>query len=260
MSDSDTPWALVTGASAGIGEALARQLAARGYGIALTARRQGRLEQLADDIRAVHGVETRVLVADLADPQAPTRLAEAVAGLRVEVLVNNAGLGSRGAFLERPWPEHAAFIQVMVTALTELTHRLLPAMVERRRGYLLNVASVAGLMPGTPGRTLYGGIKAYVIAFSEALAAEQKANGIRVCALCPGFTHSEFHDVNQTRQEVSQLPELLWMDAETVAREGLDALMEGQTVHVNGLPNRAITTVLRLLPRKLARQLVGLRN
>jgi len=250
-------WALVTGASAGIGEALARELAARGYAVALSARRKERLEAIAADLRRDHGVRTEVVAADLADPEAPARLAETLSDRRVEILVNNAGFGSRGPFLTLPWSEHAAAIQVMVTALTELTHRFLPAMVERRRGYVLNVASVAGLMPGTPGRTLYGGIKAYVVGFSESLSAEHASDGIGVTALCPGFTYSEFHDVVGNRDKVSQLPKALWMDAATVAREGVEGLLAGRPVVVNGVPNRLVLSTLRLLPRSLARRVVA---
>lgn len=252
-----TRWALVTGASAGIGRALAIELAARGYAMALTARREDRLAELAEALRREHRVETEVLASDLADPGAPERLVAALGDRPVEVLVNNAGFGSRAAFLELPWSEHAAAIQVMVTAVTELTHRLLPTMVERRRGYVLNVASVAGLMPGTPGRTLYGGIKAYVVGFSESLSAELASDGVRVTALCPGFTHSEFHDVVGNRDAVSRLPDVLWMDAATVAKQGVEALFAGRTVLVNGLSNRAVLSALRLLPRGLARRLVA---
>jgi len=244
---------LVTGASAGIGAALARVFAANAFDIVLTARRRERLEALGAELRERHGCGVHVIPADLADPGAPERLVREIAsaGLRVDALVNNAGYGLPGGFLSCGWDDHRAFIQVMVTAVAELCHRLAPGMVERRQGWIINVASVAGLVPAAAGHTLYGAAKALVIRFSESLARELRPHGVHVTALCPGFTRTEFHDVNQMRQTVDRLPRWMWLDADRVAREGFDAVRRGEIVHVNGRRYRALLQLARLAPATL---------
>ena len=251
-------WALVTGASAGIGAEFARVFAENGFSVVLTARREDRLATLARELEERHRVKTQVIAENLADPQAPVRLFDAVRqrGIDIDALVNNAGFGARQSFRETPWADHAAFLQVLVTAVVHLTHLFEPGMVQRRWGRIINVASVAGLLPGAPGRTLYGPAKAFLIKFSEALALEHGRDGVHVTALCPGFTYSEFHDVVGNRKQVSRLPKLLWMDAETVARQGFDAVMRGDPVYVNGLANRAITMLTRLAPQRAAHRLI----
>lgn len=253
-------FALVTGASAGIGRAIARELAGRGTPLVLSARRADRLELLAEELGGQ--VRCEVLPADLADPAAPARMVAMLAerGLHVSTLVNNAGYGLPGAFHGADWNAHAAFLQVMVTSVCELTHRLLPAMQARGRGAVLNVASLAGHVPGSAGHTLYAASKAFMIKFSQSLALENASRGIRVCALCPGFTYSEFHDITGTREQVSRMPDWMWMDADTVARDGLDALERGEVVYVPGRANRAIKAVMSLLPDKLALRLVQKRS
>lgn len=250
--------ALVTGASSGIGEAFASELARRGYALVLTARRRDRLEALAEDLRARHGVRVEVVVEDLADPEAPRRLVKAVSarGIVVDVLVNNAGYGVPGKYVRTTWPQQQAFLQVMVVAVAELTHRLLPGMLERRWGRVINVASLAGLLPGVAGHTLYAASKALLVKFSESLALETSGTGVHVTAVCPGFTYSEFHDLTGTRDQVSRLPRFMWLDAATVAREGCDASARGVAVHVNGRVNAAIATLARVLPQWLVLALV----
>lgn len=254
--------ALITGASAGIGTAFARELAVRGHALILTARRADRLDALAAQLRAQHGVDVRCIPADLADPGAPQALCEDIArrGLVVEMLVNNAGYGVTGTFLSRDWPTHAAFIQVMMTAPTELCHRLLPGMRERGDGRIVNVASLAGLLPAPAGHTLYAAAKAYLIKLSQALALENRAHGIKVCALCPGFTYSEFHDVNGARELVKDTPKWLWMEAEPVVRDALDVLERGEVVRVSGGVNRTIKRLFKLLPDRLALHLIDRRG
>lgn len=253
---------LVTGASAGIGAAFARELAARGHALILTARRAERLEGLAAELRARHGVDVQCIPCDLADPAAPQFLCAEAArrDLAIDTLVNNAGYGVTGTFLSQPWPTHADFIQVMMTAPTELCHRLLPGMRARGGGRIVNVASLAGLLPAPAGHTLYAASKAYLIKFSQALALENRAHGVRVCALCPGFTYSEFHDVNGARELVKDMPRWLWMDAEPVAREALAALERGEVVHVSGRVNRVIKGLFKLLPDRLALSLIDRRG
>jgi short-subunit dehydrogenase len=251
---SHAQWALVTGASAGIGAAFARELAARGYSLVLTARRLDRLDALAADLREKHAVRVECVVADLADPLAPATLCDTIAerGIAIDVLINNAGYGVPGSFLAPSWKTHADFIQVMMTVPCELVYKLLPGMRERRFGRIANIASLAGLVPGSAGHTLYAASKAFLIKFSQSLALENSATGVNVCAVCPGFTYSEFHDVVGTRKTVSKMPAWMWLDAERVAREGLDATERGDVVYIPGRINRLIKTVTKLVPDALA--------
>ena len=248
-----TRTALITGASSGIGEALAEVFASKGWDLIITARREDRLRTVAERLRQVHGRRVDVVVTDLAVRGAAAMLCEAVAarGRTVDALVNNAGFGVSGFFVTSSWERHETFLQVMVVAVAELTHRLLPGMIERGYGRILNVASLAGLAPPTAGHTLYAASKAFVIRFSESLAQEVERHGIHVTAVCPGFTLSEFHDVSGTRAIVSKMPPIMWMDAPTVARQGYDAVMAGKRVHVPGALNSSLATLSRILPRPL---------
>jgi short-subunit dehydrogenase len=247
----DRRLALVTGASAGIGAAFARIYASHGYDVALTARRADRLTRLSEEISLRFGVETLVLPADLARPEAPAQILEALAahGREADVLVNNAGYGLAGSFSETRWEDQAAFLQVMLHAPTELAHRLLPGMVERRFGRIVNVASLAGLVPGSAGHTLYGAVKAYMVRMSQSLHLENLSTGVHVTALCPGFTFSEFHDVNETREQISKAtPDWLWMGADEVAAGGYEAAEANRPISVPGAPNKAIAAVAKALP------------
>ncbi|UGB39692.1 SDR family NAD(P)-dependent oxidoreductase [Frateuria soli] len=248
------PLSLVTGASAGIGAAFARELASRGHDLVLVARRSDRLHALAGELHEGHGVRAHVLAADLADPAAPRQLVDAVhaRGLRVDWLINNAGYGVPGTFEASDWKVHADFLQVLLTAPTELAWRLLPGMRERGHGRIVNVASLAGLVPGSAGHTLYAASKAYLIKFSQSLSLENRHSGVHVCALCPGSTWSEFHDVTGTRALVGKLPRFMWQDAQAVVREGIEAVERGEAVHVTGRVNRAIKALAKLTPDRLA--------
>lgn len=247
--------ALVTGASAGIGEAFARVLAARGYDLILTARRRDRLDRLAETLRQKDGVRTLVIVEDLADPEAPSRLMAAIAsaGWRVDLLVNNAGYGVPGSYAVTTWAAQRDLLQVLVVAVAHLSHLVLPGMIERQWGRIINVASLAGLMPGVAGHTLYAASKAFVITCSESLALEGARHGVLVSASCPGFTLSEFHDVTGTRDRVSQMPSFMWSDADTVARESYEAVMAGRPIYTPGRVNRTLALLGRLLPRRVVR-------
>ena len=253
------PHALVTGASSGIGADIAREYARRGKPLVLTARRAERLEALAEELRPL--VPVVVLPADLADRDAPAQLFAATnaRGIFVDTLVNNAGYGVPGRFLSAGWKTHADFLQVMVTSLAELTHLYLPAMEAAGRGRILNVASLAGLVPASPGHTMYGATKAWLIRFSECLALEMKTRGVHVTALCPGFTYTEFHDANGMRATVSKLPKWLWQDSATVARLGVDAVEAGRARVVTGAVNRLLAGLSKYLPERLAKALVGSR-
>ena len=249
--------ALITGASAGIGMALVRVFAARGFDVVLTGRRAERLTALAKELRETHGVEARAIPADLALPETPAKLLGALqeAGVTIDVLVNNAGYGVAGLYRETPWEAQRDFLQVLVTAPCELAHRLVPAMTRRGYGRILSVASVAGLMPGSASHTIYGGAKALLIKFSQSLHSEQQGTGVFVSALCPGFTMSEFHDVNGTRSAMGRLPKFLWLSAERVAEDGYRALMKNEAVCIPGAQYRLISTIARLLPMNLAYRL-----
>lgn len=251
-------WALVTGASAGIGEAFAVALAGRGANVILTARRGDRLDALAAKLRSAHGVETLSVAADLARADAPEKIAAAIAaaGKEVDILVNNAGYGQPGHFEEADWATHRDFIELMMTSYVRLVHLFLPGMQARRYGRIINVASVAGLVPGAAGHTLYGAVKAFLVSFSQSLAAENIGKGVNVSALCPGFTFSEFHDVNNTRSLVSALPRYMFMEARPVAETALDAVERGHVVFVPGLWNKFVVWLIKALPRPWAAAMV----
>jgi len=242
--------ALITGASSGIGEAFAEVFAAYGFDVVLVARRADRLQQVAETLMARHGVAAHVFVRDLAAPQSVDELCRELdaRGLVIDALINNAGYGVPGTFLAPSWSQHAAQMQVMMSAPAELTYRLLPSMLARRYGRIVNVASLAALAPAPAGHTLYPAAKAFVVRFSEALSHEVRDAGVHVTAVCPGFTFSEFHDRTGTRERVSRLPRFLWMDAATVARQGYAAVMAGKTMYVNGRINLAIAVLSRSLP------------
>ena len=253
-----TKTALVTGASAGIGEEFARALAQDGFDLVLVARRRERLEALAQQLAKDHSVRVHVLPEDLADPAAPVRIHSALAqlGVHIDMLINNAGGGIKQMFAQTDWSEHAQLLQVQVVASAHLTHLLLPAMIERGYGRIIQVASLAGLMPGAPTSTLYPAAKSFLVKFSESMAAELSESGVHVCAVCPGFTRSEFHDVMGTRAVVSKLPTFMWQDARSVAREGINAVHSNKTVYVTGTINQLLASAVRVLTPGLARKMM----
>jgi hypothetical protein len=243
--------ALITGASSGIGAALARVYASHGYDLALTARRADRLHQLADEARLRFGVESLVIPADLARPEAPDEVLAAIDanGRVVDALVNNAGYGLPGSYATTSWADQQAFLQVLVTAVCALTHKSLPGMLERRFGRIVNVASLAGLTPAAPGHTLYGPAKALVIRFSQGLHLETQGTGVHVSALCPGLTYSEFHDVTGVRDQVTgSTPTWMWLGADEVAQAGYEAAEANRPICVTGAPNKAIAALSKLIP------------
>ena len=253
---------LIMGASAGIGAEFAQQYAALGWDVALTARRLDRLETLANELQELHGICAIPITADLSQPDAPSQILETLAGKdrHVDALVNNAGYGLPGTFFSTTWEDQAAFIRVLYTAPLELTHRILPGMAERKYGRIINVASLAGYAAGSAGHTLYASVKAGLIKFSESLNAECEALGhtdIHCTALCPGFTWSEFHDVNGTREDTNKMPKWMWMDAAPVVRQGIEAVNRGQPVVVPGLVNKGLATLTRILPEPVGRAMVG---
>lgn len=248
--------ALVTGASGGIGEELARLLAAGGANLVLVARSHDKLAALARDLSAAHRVQARALACDLSAPDATDRIvAELRAhGIAVDILVNNAGFATYGLFVETPADEEARLLQVNIVALTNLTKRLLPGMVERRHGRVLNVASTAGFQPG-PLMAVYYASKAYVLSLSEALANETEGTGVSVTCLCPGPTRTGFQDRARMR-ESKLFTTLAVMNAADVARAGYDGMMAGRAIVIPGLSNKLAVQVLRVSPRAMATRVV----
>lgn len=250
---------LVTGASAGIGAALAREYARHGWDLILTARRQRPLTALASELVAT-GAAVAVIMDDLADPGAPARLVAEIGrrGLHVDGLCNNAGFSRTSGFLNTDPDDHRAMIQVMLNAPVELARRLAPGMVERGFGRILNVASLAGRMPATGGDTLYGPIKSFLIKASQGLHLELRGTGVHVTALCPGYTLTEFHDVNGTRDEVSgAYPAWMWQTAEHVASVGHAACEANRPQVTPGAMNNVLAGLAKHLPERLALKMVG---
>ena len=250
---------LITGASAGIGAALARVHAAEGWDLVLTVRREGPLEALAEDLRRA-GSAVTVIPEDLADWEAPRRLFDALAlrGIEIDGLVNNAGFSRTAGFLNTDPAAHAAMIRVMLTAPIELARLFAPDMVARSYGRILNVASLAGQMPATGGDTLYGPIKSFLIKASQGLHLELRGTGVHVTALCPGYTLTEFHDVNGTRDEVSTAyPAWMWQTADHVARVGYDAVEANRPKVTPGAMNNVLAGLAKHLPDRVALNMVG---
>lgn len=249
---------LITGASAGIGAAFAELMAQMGYDLVLTARREDKLQALATKLHQEWGATSIVVVADLAQIGAVDKiLGEATAnGRKIDALINNAGYGLGGTFASTNWADQADLIQSMLTAPTELAHKVLVGMRERGFGRIINVASLAGILPGSRGHTLYSATKAFLIKFSQSLYLENLGTGVNVTALCPGFTYSEFHDVNGLRAQVSKLPNFMWLDAKTVAKLGYDAVEANKAVVVTGFANNVIAALARLMPDGLMLKLM----
>ena len=256
---SEKPICLITGASAGIGAAIAREYALRGWDLALCARREAPMVALATELKKAYGTRSHIFELDLFDPAATDDLIARMRakGLHVDGLVNNAGYGHPGYYLESDWEDHGKFIQLMMTAPCELARKLAPDMVENGFGRIINVASLAGHMPGSKGHTLYAAVKSFLIKFSQSLNMELDGTSVHVSALCPGFTYTEFHDVNGTREALNKLPAYMMMEAEEVAQDGVEACERNRAIFIPGGVNKTIATLGKVLPNSLAQSLMA---
>ncbi len=249
MSRWSGKWALVTGASAGIGKALAEELAAQGANLVLTARRGERLQALAQSLSAVHKIRTEIVAADLTQPDAPAKIFDFTRqhAIAIDLLINNAGFGAYGEFAMVDRHRLLEMIQVNCAAMVHLTHLFLPQMIQRRSGDVLIVASTASFQ-AVPYISTYAATKAFDLIFAEGLAEEMKPHGIRVCALCPGSTESEFREVaNQGSAPASNRQQ---EPAAKVARVGLQGLAAGKSYVISGAKNYLGAQVQRLVPRR----------
>jgi len=251
------PIALVTGASAGIGRAFAEALAARGHDVVVVARDTARLEALAKELDAAHGAAVEVLTADLGTGDGiATVEARLIDETRpIDLLVNNAGFGTVGRFHELPISKEISEIGVNVVAVTRLTHAVLPGLVARGRGGVINVASIAGYQP-TPLNATYGATKAFVHSFTHAIHEEARRTGVNVMLVCPGYTHTEFHD--RAGLGHTELPEFVWQSAATVVDAALRDLDRGRSVSIPGVLNQTAAAFSSLAPAGITRRVAGL--
>src|SRR5690242_16053973 len=248
MTNWKDKWALITGASAGIGWALAEQLAAGGAHLVLTARRRDRLEELATKLESAHGVRVECFAADLEQPDAPQQIFAFTEGkgITVELLINNAGFGAYGEFSKSDVSRQLGMVSVNCSAVVSLTHLYLPGMVERRHGDILILASTASFQP-VPYISVYAATKAFDLFFAQALAEEVARFGVRVCALCPGSTETEFRDVAGGDSWSERGTET----ADKVARVGLEAMAAGKHYVISGFKNRLGVEAQRIAPRSV---------
>ncbi|MDQ3354456.1 MAG: SDR family oxidoreductase [Actinomycetota bacterium] len=250
-----TARALVTGASSGIGETFARRLAARGNHLVVVARREDRLHALAAELASAR-IDVEVLPADLLTDEGLATVERRLAAPEqpVDLLVNNAGFGITGTFAESPLERDLAMVELNVVALVRLTRAGLVAMAERGSGAIVNLSSLAGFQ-AVPSTAVYAATKAFVTSFTEAVAEEARGSGVRLQALCPGLTRTEFHEVNAF--DVGWLPDAAWQSAGQVVDASLNALESGRVVVVPGALNRMTAAMSWLTPRALRRRLVG---
>ena len=251
--------ALVTGASSGIGESLARCFAADGHRLVLVARSADKLEALAESLEAAHGTKVTVIPADLSQPDAAHRLAASLKRRRIDIdiLVNNAGVLDHGAFVDIGADKHQALIDLNISGLTAMISQFLPGMVQRGRGRVLNVASIAAFQP-VPSLATYAASKAFVLSLTESLAEELKGTGVTITALCPGITATGMlTGAAEANPKLSRLPKFMVGDVDEVAAEGYEACMNGEVIKVPGVLNLAATVSGRATPKWLMRRITG---
>ncbi|MEY3482670.1 MAG: hypothetical protein RLZ40_713 [Actinomycetota bacterium] len=255
MTKAPFSHALVTGASSGIGESIAHKLGKAGVGMVLVARRKDRLDAIAAKYPNVE-----VLAADLTTDAGLGAVLERLRDVtrpQIDLVVNNAGFGTSGQFVSADAERLSREISLNINALTRISHEAVRQMLPRGRGYLLNVSSIASFQPG-PDLAVYSATKAFVTSLTEALHEELRGSGIRVTALCPGLTHTEFQSISNTTGLESKFPEFAWMSADDVARDGLRAVADGKAICVPGVVNKSLVSTSKLTPRALTRRISGL--
>ncbi len=245
--------ALVTGATSGIGHAFCRELAERGSNLVIVARHRARLENVSDELRARYSVNVEILAADLSKRAQLRRVADRVADRDrpIDLLVNSAGFVTRKGFLKGDLADEEAMLDVLCRAVLVLSHAGALSMKERGRGHIINVSSVAGFVP----TSTYGAAKAWVTAFTESLAHELSGSGVSATALCPGFTHTEFHE--RAEIDVSRLPKAMWLEADGLVRDCLDDVRAGKVISVPGVQYKVIAGVAQVVPHSLLRAVSG---
>ncbi|MCH2161551.1 MAG: SDR family oxidoreductase [Phycisphaerales bacterium] len=248
--------ALITGASAGIGLDYAEFLAARGWNLVLTARREDRLQEAAQTLHSTHGVTCTVLPADLSEHDAPVRLMESIAShdIAVDALINNAGYGLSTTFSTSDWSRIEAFLEVMIGAVTRLPHLVLPGMLDRHYGRIVNIASLAAFAP-EPAGSLYPAVKRYMVSMSRAIRLDVMNTGVHCTATCPGFTWTEFHDVLGNRKDMNKLPGIFWQRVRPVVEASWRGVERNRDAHVTGIMNKCIHGICHLLPTSLVHAL-----
>lgn len=245
-----TRTALVTGASAGIGVEYADFLANMGWNLVLTARRQDLLEEHAEDLRERYGITCTVIPADLSDRSAPEEIMASLDGVSIDALINNAGYGLNTTYRNTEWSKIEDFLAVMVDAVTHLPHLVLPGMLNRGYGRIVNIASLAAFAPEPIG-SLYPAVKRYMVSMSRAIRLDTLGKGVHCTATCPGFTWTEFHDVLGNRKDMNKLPRFMWQDAGAVVKSSWRAVERNRDAHVTGILNKTIQGLCHFLPTKL---------
>ena len=244
-----TQWALVTGATAGIGESFTRLLASKGYNIALVARDEARLHERAAGLREKYGIQTFVLPADLATKSGVKSVEKYIQSYEIEVLINNAGFGINKAFTASSLGDEQDLLNVLVRTPMRLMHVILPGMKERKSGTIINVSSVAGFIAGGT----YSAAKSYLTVLSESLNTELKGTGVIVSALCPGFTRTEFHQ--RGRMKMKGLPSFMWLNADKLVAQSWKDAQAHQPVSVPGWQYKLLVAIVSIAPRSFVRQI-----
>ncbi len=245
---------MITGPTSGIGQGFAQALAAQGHDLLLVSRDQARLDALAEEIRRDFSVRADVVTADLTDRSDIERIAGLIRSDEIDVLVNNAGFGVKGGFLDTSFQQEQQMLDVLVTAVMQLTHAAVPGMVERGRGYIFTVSSVAGWITGGT----YSAAKAWATVFTESLAVELSGTGVQPIAVCPGFTRTEFHQ--RAGMQMDSVSEWMWLNVDDVVSQALRDARAGRVISIAGTQYKTLSSLLRVLPRPLVRRATGVRQ
>lgn len=254
---NNKPYALITGASAGIGTAFAELLADKGFNLVLVARRIDRLEKIASKIKKNHAVEIKCFKCDLSKNSERLELLKKIDDHKysIQTLINNAGYAVPTEFVDSSWEEQKNAIEVLVQAVVHLSHVIIKKMIKNKKGMIINIASTAAHLPESSG-SVYSPSKSFLVSYSRSLAMETKEHNIKVCAVCPGLTRTDFFSVLGTQERVERLPAFLWQNSCEVALEGWNAANSGKVVYITGLVNKILCVTLGKIPRSLAHKIL----